>query len=387
MTTTSVGTGGAAGADRARAGFSLVELLVSMAILALVMGGVFVAMTSAMRANDTVKLTTTMNNNLRVAMDLVVRDLTQVGQGLPLGRSVGIPTGPGAIPVRRPGPFDPIGQPETIVDQFDPALVALPAVTAGAAAGPLVDGVPTDTITTLAADGAFEGVEMTQLTATSMTVSPDLDISDMPDVAGDNIRVGDLILFTKQSHSTLKYVTAVNAGNVVMFENGDPMDLNQVGAAVIGTLEHYRAEAPADNAACPPAPRPCTFQIVPSRATRIRMVSYYLESTENGPGLRLMRRINARPPTAVAGNIQAFAITYDVVDDLANPVNVPMDAADQSGAGMCAPLACTTDQVRKANVWLTGRSATRHIQTRQFFRNTLATQVSLRSLALVDRYS
>ncbi len=368
-------------------GFSLVELVVSMGLMALVMSGVFVAMTSAMRANDAVKLTTQLNNNLRVAMDLVVRDLTQVGQGLPLGRVIGIPTGPGAQPVRRPGPFDPIGEPDDIIAEFDPALVALSAVTAGPGMGPLIDGQPTDIITTLSADNAFEDIELEALTATSMTVSREVFVDDDPDVRGDNLRVGDLIMFTKQSQSTLKYVTAINEGGVVLFENGDPLNLNQVGAAVIGTLAHYVAEAPVETAVCPPAPRPCTFQIVPTRATRIRMISYYMEDPANGPGMRLMRRINARRPTAVATSIDGFTLTYDVVDDLANPVNVPMNADDLSGAGMCAPAVCSTDQVRKVNVWLTGRSAGRHQQTRQFFRNTLATQVSLRSLALVDRYS
>jgi prepilin-type N-terminal cleavage/methylation domain-containing protein len=374
-------------AERSCRGFSVLELIITMAIFSLVMGGVFATMTSAMRANEAVKLTTQMNHNLRVAMDLVVRDMTQVGQGLPLGRVVGIPTGPGAQPVRRPGPADPINTPDVIVEEFDPNLVALSAVTAGPGMGPIIDTLPTDLITTLSADNAFEDVELTALTDTSMTVSPDLDITDDPDIAGDNIRVGDLIMFTKQSHSTLKYVTAVAAGNVVQFDNGDPLNLNQLGAAVIGTLAHYVAEAPADVATCPPAPRPCTFMVVPTRATRIRMISYYMEDPANGPGFRLMRRINARPPTAVATSLEGFTITYDVVDDLANPTNVPMNAADLAGAGMCAPVPCSTDQVRKVNVWLRGRSADRHQQTGQFFRNTLTSQVSLRSLALVDRYS
>lgn len=370
-----------------RGGFSVLELIITMAIFSMVMGGVFASMTSALRANEAVKLTTQMNNNLRVAMDLVVRDLTQVGQGLPLGRVVGIPTGPGALPVRRPGPFDPVGAPDTIVEQFDPALVALSAVTAGPGMGPVVETLPTDLITTLSADNAFEDIELVDLTATSMTVSPDVVIGDDPDAGGDNIRVGDLIMFTKQSHSTLKYVTAIDEDNTVLFENGDPLNLNQVGAAVIGTLAHYTAEAPADVAACPPAPRPCTFMVVPTRATRIRMISYYIEAPENGPGFRLMRRINARPATAVATSLEGFTVTYDVVDDLANPVNVAMNDADLDGSGMCAPVACSTDQVRKVNIWLRGRSANRHQQTGQFFRNTLASQVSLRSLALVDRYS
>ena len=37
-------------------------------------------------------------------MDLVVRDLLQVGQGLPDGRVIGVPNGAGSAPIIRPGP-------------------------------------------------------------------------------------------------------------------------------------------------------------------------------------------------------------------------------------------------------------------------------------------
>ena len=45
-----------------------------------------------------------MNGHLRASMDLLVRDLLQVGQGLQVGRVVGIPNGVGATPITRPGP-------------------------------------------------------------------------------------------------------------------------------------------------------------------------------------------------------------------------------------------------------------------------------------------
>ncbi len=82
-----------------RRGFSLVELLVSMAVTSLVMGGVFSVMTSATRAQNSVRHVTNMNNNLRVAMDLLVRDMIQAGQGLPSGMVVSVPSGAGALPI------------------------------------------------------------------------------------------------------------------------------------------------------------------------------------------------------------------------------------------------------------------------------------------------
>ncbi|HTV02550.1 MAG TPA: prepilin-type N-terminal cleavage/methylation domain-containing protein, partial [Luteitalea sp.] len=162
-------------------GFSLTELVISMAVMTVVMSGVLSVMLDATRINDSVKLQTQTNNNLRVAMDLLVRDLLQAGQGLPTGRVIGIPSGPSANDIRRPGPLDNPAAPATVVDTFDGDLVALPALTSGPDLGPDVAGEPTDTITMLAADSAFEGVQLTALTSTAMTVVPSVQISDNPD--------------------------------------------------------------------------------------------------------------------------------------------------------------------------------------------------------------
>ena len=75
-----------------------------------------------------------------------------------------------------------------------------------------------------------------------------------------------------------------------------------------------------------------------------------------------------------------------MVDGVTNPSNVRMVAADLTTGGACAPSPCSPNQIRKVNVFLAGRSAQRFSVTERFFRNTLSTQVSLRSLALVDRY-
>ena len=79
------------------AGFSLIEVLVSMGILTVVIGGALAGMSNMMTANEMVLQTATMNNSLRTGMDLIIRDLLQVGSGLPSGHNITIPNGAGSI--------------------------------------------------------------------------------------------------------------------------------------------------------------------------------------------------------------------------------------------------------------------------------------------------
>ena len=89
---------------RSDAGFSLPEVLISMGIMLVVLSGTFSAMTQAMKGEELVRLSTNMNASLRSTMDLAVRDFLQIGQGLPDSRRIGVPNGPGALPILRPGP-------------------------------------------------------------------------------------------------------------------------------------------------------------------------------------------------------------------------------------------------------------------------------------------
>ena len=102
-----------------------------------------------------------------------------------------------------------------------------------------------------------------------------------------------------------------------------------------------------------------------------------------------MRRVNNQLGTAVAFDIENFTVSYDLADSVTNPANVRMVAADLTSpnvGGRCAPQACSPNQIRKVNVMLSARSKTIMKGTSQYLRNRLLTQVSLRSLAFVDRY-
>ena len=76
-----------------------------MAITTIILGTTMVAMNDAIKATDSAKQVSDLNAGLRTATDLVVRDLLQVGQGLPTGRVIGLPNGVGTTPIQLPGPI------------------------------------------------------------------------------------------------------------------------------------------------------------------------------------------------------------------------------------------------------------------------------------------
>jgi prepilin-type N-terminal cleavage/methylation domain-containing protein len=380
-------------------GFTLVELLVTMAITTVILGATMLALSDATRAADMASQVTQLNNGLRTAMDLMVRDLLQVGQGLPSGRAILIPNGSNSQTIRLPSPpgqnyvLDGAAYcPPRPPDDIDTVCEDVNAVIPGAGRGPILiagEGA-SDMITTLAADSAFEQVRLRQFATDGLSIlvplpgtTPPQDlsghnISDTPDLGGDNIYPGDLIMLTKGTASALVQVTSVS-GQTIFFASGDSMRLNQTNAAD-GTAKELRAMAPTDNN--PVAPNYFVYTV----ATRIRMVTYYVDAATDPLHPRLVRRINNNPATAVAFDIETLQFSYDLADGLVNPANVRMDGDDLDGSGECSPDPCYANAIRKVNITLGARSRNPKKGTNQFYRNRLVTQVSLRSLAFVDRY-
>jgi prepilin-type N-terminal cleavage/methylation domain-containing protein len=360
-------------------GFTLIELLVTMTITTVILCATMTSMNDAIKATDAALLLTGMNNTLRTSMDLVVRDLLQVGQGLPTGRVILLPSGNNSQAINMPGPrgsaFTLTGETEISAVQPWPGL------------GPVINGQASDVITTLAADSSFDQVRLTALTAaaggSSMTVDPAENITN----GGPNdIDPGDLIMLTKGSLSALVEVSRV-VNQTVFFDPGDSLNLNQTAAAS-GTVLLLRATAPVDTAPVAPA------VFVTTQATRIRMITYYLDNTTDPAHPRLVRRMNNGDPTtfnnnlgtAVAFDIESLQISYDLADGVSNPANVKMVAADLVSTGGCSPSACSPNQIRKVNLLMAARSKSVLKSSRQFLRNRLLSQVSLRSLAFVDNY-
>jgi type II secretory pathway pseudopilin PulG len=367
------------------AGYSLVELLVAMAITITILGATMSAMTHAMRANETALLVTGMNSNMRTAMDLMVRDMLQIGSGLPPGHFVLIPSGTGATQMNIPGP--PGTTFKSAVGDTD-----LNAVNPGPGLGPTVGGVATDTITMLMADSTFNDVALVARASSgaSIDVNPAVNIGSGP----DRVTPGQLMMLDKGGYAILLQVTSIDAAaHRIFFAAGDSLNLNQ-HTTPAGSTAALNAQAPSPDTALP---SPQTVPPTPSlhtTVTRVRMVTYYIDNTIPAHP-RLARRINNGSHTTfdnnsgstVAYDIDKLRISYDLADGVGNPANVRFVAADFAGTGACAPAICSVNQIRKVNITLGARSRERFSVTKAFFHTELSTQISLRGMSFVNEYT
>ena len=151
-----------------------------MGIMLVVLGGTFTAMTNAMEAATAASSSRQPERQPAASMDLdrprlppgrsgpaerPRRRRARTGRGAPIVR-------PGPAARRRPAPASATS-----------GAPALPAVTVGPDLGPPINGQCTDVITTLAADGAFENVNVAAIAANGVETmhrgDPAVDIGDI----------------------------------------------------------------------------------------------------------------------------------------------------------------------------------------------------------------
>lgn len=364
-----------------QAGYSVIEMLVSMGIMTVVMGATAAALNSASKTRDAAVLMTGVNNSLRTGMDLMIRDMLQIGSGLPTGHVVLIPSGAGAVQMNIPGP-------PTTTFVTPPGDIDWAAIIPGDGIGPTINGTATDTLTMLMADNNFVDMPLTNITNTTATIAATLPTTGQAiniQTGVDRLIEGQLLMFEKGSVTSMVQITSINyTTRVVTFAAGDSLKLNQPAAAA-GNVAAVRAAAPTDT--------PAANGTIPTTATRVRMISYYIDNSVAGHP-RLSRRVNNGHPTAfnnalgtaVAIDMENLQFTYDVVDGVNNPSNVSFTSGDYTTAGACNPNACSQSQIRKINIVLMGRSTNPMPGKTSVYRNMLTSQVSLRGMAFVDEY-
>jgi len=354
----------------AATGASLIELLIAMGVTTVIMGATLAGLSDISRSNDLILSLTDMNKGLRAAMDVVERDMLQVGSGLPPGHIVLIPSGNGSVQVKLPGP------PGTAF-KLPAGSTDLDAVVPAPRQGPRINGIDTDVVSVLMADNTFLDAALTAVTATSVTVAAGPDIANGP----DRVTTGQLMMISKGSTTTLVEVTAVNtATRVLTFADGDSLNLNQSGAAA-GNLAALNASAPANTPGS-------------TRISRLRMITYYLDATTDVKHPRLVRRINNGNAmtfdntlgTAIATDVDSLTFTYDLNDGGTNPAHVAMLPADLVAGGACGANPCSQTQIRKINITISARSRNPNLKVTHDLRNTLTSQVAFRGMAFVDRY-
>jgi hypothetical protein len=333
------------------AGFTLGEAMISLVLTLVVITGAIETLTRSITLTGTSRVMSETNHGLQAAMSLMVRDVMQTGQGVPLG-GIPIPNGAGSNTVFRPGPTGGM--------DFGVGTDSITALIPGNSTGPTIGANQTDMITVMYIDRVLN-LSANPLSAIAADGST-MTVNAATPVTGVNgLRAGDLILFSNALGNAIQMVTQTPTSQTVQFaaDANDTMRVNQRGAAE-GTLMQLQST-------------PGVFP--PTTAQRILMISYYIDTVTDPNLPRLVRRVNMGNTLAIALGIENIQMTYDLVDGVTNPTNV-----NTPGVGNSA------DQIRKVSITMSARSKEVNPQTNQFFRNQMATEVGLRSLSFVDRY-
>jgi type IV pilus assembly protein PilW len=341
-------------------GFTLLEVMIAMAVTLIILAGAVQLFTQAIQTSDLTLQRAEVQTEVRAALNLIERDLSRAGTGVPLG---GI-----AIPSTASGGANP----NFACDSSQCYLTVnvpftqgtLYSVTPASAIGPTITE-PSDAIKITYVDPSLDwsAFPPTSITATSLTMPP-LTTPAVSDAAV-GITPGDVILLQNSIGAAVGVATSVPAPTINF--GVDPLNINQ-------------SAAPAGNIAAIATPGTTTFPA--TKVSRLVMITYFLQTvvTPDGLDARLMRQEGTHPPVPVAEHIEDFQITYDIVDPTTSAVTANLPNA----VGGTPPLP-EPNQIRKINISITGRSFRPGIK-KQVQRVNLSTSIGPRNLSFKDRY-
>jgi len=302
---------------RSQAGFSLLELTVATALGTLVVAAAVQLYSQGASATFTVSQRAEMQQDFRAASNLLTKDLSLAGAGLPLGVPVQLPTS-ATIPVygcaSATGSPCYLGANNNLPAQYPqqggtPFLYGLLTGYNGGPTLPQSTG-PTDTITSVYTDADFyldcysasvTGQTSVTFTLTSSTggtncTANGATIQNVND-AGDGLIPGDLVLF---GFSTP--IVAVVTGPVVAGTNGSGQPTYTVPFAASDALKMNQAST---------VPYSLASQVGTSGyAQRLMVITYYVDNTTTPA--RLMRQVSGHTPMPVAEGLAYLKFTYDL---------------------------------------------------------------------------
>lgn len=385
-------------------GFTLVELLVGMSLGVVVLTAAVAMFSKALDATYLVSQRAEMQQNARSAMEMISRDISLAGYGVPTG-GVQLPTGGGGNSlygcdaarcyVGTGNPPTGMSYPTVPASGTSPAVTnhlygIIPGPAQGIATG--AGGTPSDIITLVYADSAFRldcyNVTAFGNNATSITLAlPSPLTPDCQNPAPQQVnapvvglQAGDLVLLTNANGAAVAEVTSVPNATTVNFADNDPLKVNQSNATA-GNLKTFQQGLPTGTGA------------TPTKAVRLFVIPYYVDVPPGADSIRytaddqpprLMRQVNGLPPVPVAENIADLQFTYDVYNDISGTAQ---SGLKDGGLSQTPPV--SPNQIRKVNVVnLGGRSPLQgaELSGRGFQSISLATAVSARNMSFRDRY-
>jgi prepilin-type N-terminal cleavage/methylation domain-containing protein len=347
-------------------GFTLLELLVAMALGLLVMA----AMASLFKTGlDSMMLITQRaetQQNMRAAIDLMVKDISMAGAGLPAG-GIQLPSGAGANASKFG--CDQGGTchvPGFTYPNNNYMYGIIPGFSNGVENNAVIAAAPppviNDSITVIYVDYNFPLWEYDVTfpnpgNGHAIALVPNPSFMPAPPLINSpgGIQAGDLVMLSNSLGTAIGEVTDLNPGGIT-FSDLDALNMNQNGAA----FNNIKAISNGAN----------------TTAYRLFAVTYYLTVPGNGESPRLMRQVNGLAPVPVADNIINLQFAYDTY----NSQNAGLDANQPNPIGVGE----SPNLIQKVNIVVMGQSLLNEGNRSQNM--YLATSVSARNMAFRNRY-
>jgi Tfp pilus assembly protein PilW len=362
-------------------GFSLLELMIASTLGIMVILAMTMLFRQGMNTTFMVTQRAETQQNLRASIELMTKDLSMAGAGLPSG-GLQLATSNGVTKVACnqtgtcyvPGAVYPNGNYMTgILPGFGNGVQNNAVIPNAAAA-------TNDSITSIYCDYNFPLSNFSFIfpNSTQATVGV-VNAAATPNniLAPGGLNVGDLMLFTvttpgngtgsqgtsvAQTAVAVAEITGLPSNTQINFTLGDALNFNQTGANGIATV-----------AAAYVAGTTITV-------CRLNAVTYFLQVPPAGGTVqtpRLMRQVNGLNAVPVADNILNLQFSYDIIDSVAG--NMSANQSNPIAAGLSPAL------IQKVNIWVMGQGLLTEGNKAQSM--YLASSVSARNMSFCNSYS
>ena len=367
-------------------GFSLLELMVATTLGLIVILAMTSLFRQGMNATFTVTQRAEVQQNMRAAIEMMTKDLSMAGAGLPSG-GLQMATNNGATKVACnqagvcyvPGDKYPASGSGTINYMYG----ILPGFGNGVQNAAVINSAPAavnDSITSIYCDYnfplsnfSFSFPNSTQ--ATVGVVNPATTPNNI--LAPGGLNLGDLLLFTvttpgngtgsqgtsvAQTAVAVAEITGIPSNTQINFALADALNFNQTGANGLATV--------------------AAAYVVGTTITvcRLNAVTYFLQVPPAGGTVqtpRLMRQVNGLNAVPVADNIINLQFSYDVINSVAGTMSA--NQSNPIAAGLSPAL------IQKVNIWVMGQGLiTQGNKAQSMY---LASSVSARNMSFCNSYS
>ena len=384
-------------------GFTLMEMMVSLALGAVVLSAAGQIYIKSVSATWTVAQRAEMQQDFRAASNMLTTDLSLAGAGL---GSVGIALPSGTTPqygCDQTGACHINGVAGTYpINSGTPYLYGL---IPGYNKGPVLNSTNTDVITVAYTDSSFYlNCYIPKVTAKGVVTfsqpagatpwagclpNNNVTVPQAVNDAAAGLTAGDLVMMTLGGTSVVAEVTggvttAVVSGNttyIVPFANfdatHDPLKMNQTpsGGGLNGAA--LNAVGAASSAPCGGA-GPC----------RLLVITYYIDNTTTPA--RLMRQISGHTPMPVVENIAYLKFSYDLFNSTTGSPAVNQPNPGSGDANDTASNTLLPNQITKINILNMAMDSTQkgtQFGAAGYQRMDLQTSVSTRNLTFTNNYA